>query len=210
MMLASINRSALLLALFAVIATSVIVVTALHTKPKIAANIRHAEARALLAIIPDDHHDNDMLEDFIIVADANLLGLRDPKKIYLAKRQDQVIAILVPVTARDGYTGDIDMVVGVNRDGSVAGVRVLSHRETPGLGDKIDYKKSPWVDEFIGKSLHNPKKELWKVKRDGGIFDQFTGATVTPRAVTKAVQQALEYVTENYAMIVSDADSQKP
>ncbi len=104
-----------------------------------------------------------------------------------------VIAVIIPATARDGYTGDIDLIIGINADGTVAGVRVLSHRETPGLGDKVDYKKSQWVDGFIGRSLLNPHPEQWAVKRDGGEFDQFTGATITPRAVTKAVKQALEY-----------------
>ncbi len=204
----SISRNALLLSGFAVLTTAIIVVTALTTESRIQANQRHAEESALLAIIPDDHHDNAMLDDFIIVDDQEKLGLRKPKKMYLARQEGRIVAVVVPVTARDGYTGDIDIIVGVNADGTVAGVRVLTHRETPGLGDKIDEKKSRWVDNFSGKSLRNPNQEQWKVKRDGGVFDQFTGATITPRAVTQAVLQALRYVEQNHALF--EQEQEKP
>ena len=201
MLLNSISRNALLLGLFAVVAAVVIVGTLLQTKPLIIDNIRQAQAQALLAIVPDDRHDNDMLKDYIEVDNETLLGLREPENLYIARENGEIVAVIIPVTARDGYTGDIHLLVGVNRDGSVAGVRVLAHRETPGLGDKIDYKKSQWVDGFIGQSLYNPTIEQWNVKRDGGMFDQFTGATVTPRAVTRAVSRALQYFEQQYDVI---------
>jgi electron transport complex protein RnfG len=193
MLLESISRNSILLGLFAVATTAVIAGTFLNTQSAIEENIRNAEKRALLEIVPRQRHDNSMLDDFMAVNDEQQLGLRSEKKLYIAKKSGDVVAVIIPATARDGYTGDIDLIVGINTDGTVAGVRILSHRETPGLGDKVDYKKSQWVDGFIGRSLLNPLKEQWAVKRDGGEFDQFTGATITPRAVTKAVKQALEY-----------------
>ncbi len=189
----SITRNGVLLGLFAVATTAVIAGTYLGTRDTIKANIRAAEMRALLEIVPRDRHDNSMLEDTVAVSDETLLGLREDKVIYRARQQGEVVAVIIPATARDGYTGDIDLIVGVNRDGSVAGVRVLQHRETPGLGDAVDRKKSDWVNGFTGKSLLSPKAEQWAVKKDGGVFDQFTGATITPRAVTGAVHRALQY-----------------
>jgi len=97
------------------------------------------------------------------------------------------------------------MIIGINIDGTVAGVRVLSHRETPGLGDAIDIKKSPWINSFINKSLVNPTVDLWKVKKDKGVFDQFTGATITPRAVTKTVLQTLQYFNQHQQAILKQS-----
>ena len=193
MLIESISRNSILLGIFAIATTAVIAGTYLNTQAAIEENIRIAEKSALVAIVSDERHDNSLLDDYIEVDDEKLLGLRKQKKLYIAKQAGSVVDVIIPSTAREGYTGDIDLIVGINTDGSVAGVRVLSHRETPGLGDKVDYKKSQWVDGFIGKSLLNPLPEQWRVKRDGGEFDQFTGATITPRAVTKAVKQALEY-----------------
>ncbi len=189
----SITRNGVLLGLFAVATTAVIAGTYLGTRDTIKANIRAAEERALLEIVPRQRHDNSMLEDTVPVSDETLLGLREEKVIYRARQQGDIVAVIVPATARDGYTGDIDLIVGINRDGSIAGVRVLQHRETPGLGDAVDRKKSDWVEGFVGKSLLSPKAEQWAVKKDGGVFDQFTGATITPRAVTGAVHRALQY-----------------
>ena len=115
----------------------------------------------------------------------------------------EFVGAILPATARDGYTGDINMIVGITEDGTISGVRVLSHRETPGLGDQVDYKKSHWVDGFLGKSLSNPEESKWAVKKDKGVFDQFTGATITPRAVTNAVHKALQYYDANKAQIIN-------
>jgi electron transport complex protein RnfG len=112
-----------------------------------------------------------------------------------------VVAAIIPVTAPDGYTGAIDLIVGVNADGSIAGVRTLSHKETPGLGDKVDLKKSDWILGFNGRSLDNPKPRGWAVKKDKGVFDQFTGATITPRAVIAATLRALQYADANSATL---------
>ncbi len=198
MLVQSISRNSLLLALFAVCTTALIAGTFLFTKDKITLQKRMAEERALLEIVPRSRHDNSMLDDTLDAGpDAEGLGLAEDRKIYLARAEGQVVAAIIPAAAPDGYSGVIDMIVGVNRDGSIAGVRVLAHRETPGLGDKVDLKKSDWIMDFDGRSLQNPKQEGWAVKKDKGVFDQFTGATITPRAVVSATFRVLQYVEAN-------------
>ena len=194
----SITRNSVLLALFAVCTTVLISGTYLLTRDRIALEKRHAEERALLEIVPRDMHDNSMLDDVIPVGPAAAgLKLAEDKRIYLARQNGEVVTAIIPVTAPDGYTGAIDLVVGVNRDGSIAGVRVLSHRETPGLGDKIDLKKTDWILGFDGRSLGNPEPARWAVRKDKGDFDQFTGATITPRAVVAATLRGLQYADAN-------------
>lgn len=206
----AIGKNGILLGIFAIVTTAVIASTYLGTRERIRDNIRHAEASALLEIIPEERHDNDMLETARVIDDAEYLGLREAKHYYVATRDGRPTAVILPATARDGYTGDIDLIVGINRDGSVAGVRVLSHRETPGLGDQIDYKKSHWVDGFIGRSLGDPVEARWTVKKDGGVFDQFTGATITPRAVSRAVYRALKYFEANRQRLFAQYTQQEP
>ena len=194
----SITRNSLLLAVFAVCTTLLIASTHLLTKERIAEEKRKAEEKALLQIVSRDRHDNSMLDDVISVGpEAAGLNLAEDKRIYIARQGSEVVAAIIPVTAPDGYTGEIELVVGVNADGSIAGVRALSHRETPGLGDKIDLKKSDWILGFEGRSLSNPTAKGWAVKKDKGVFDQFTGATITPRAVVAATLRALQYADAN-------------
>jgi electron transport complex protein RnfG len=186
------------LGLFAVLTTNIIAGTYLGTRERIAEEQRKAEEKALLEIVPTARHNNSMLDDTIPVGPADaLLGLRIEKRAFVARMDGHPVAVILPATAADGYSGDIDLIVGINSDGSVAGVRALAHKETPGLGDKVDIKKSNWVLGFNGRSLDNPVPEQWAVKRDKGVFDQFTGATITPRAVTAAVKRSLEYFTAN-------------
>ncbi len=194
----SITRNAVLLGLFAVATALLLAGSYLLTKDRIAEEVRKAEEKALLEIVPRSRHDNSMLDDTLPVGpDSSGLGLRSDPQIYLARQSGQVVAAIVPATARDGYSGDIDFIVGVNRDGTIAGVRVLSHKETPGLGDKVSLKKSEWVLDFNGRSLENPGAGGWAVKKDGGVFDAFTGATITPRSVVNATRRVLEYVDSN-------------
>ena len=193
----SMTRNGLLLGLFAVATTATIAGTYLGTRELISENQRHAEQSALLEIIPADRHDNHLIDAGIPVDDSLLLGLRQPRTAYVARQDGSAVAVILPVVARDGYTGDIDMIVGINADGSVAGVRVLAHRETPGLGDKIELKKSDWIRSFDGRSLQSPPPEQWTVRKDGGVFDQFTGATITPRAVSQAVARSLTYFNDH-------------
>jgi len=202
----SISRNSILLAVFAVCTTLLISGTYLLTKDRIALAQREAEEKALLQIVPVSRHNNSMLDDIIAVGSATEgLGLKTSKQIYLARQDDRVIAAIFPVTAADGYSGDIDLIVGINADGSIAGVRALAHKETPGLGDKVDLNKSDWILGFNGKSLSNPLPEKWAVKKDKGEFDQFTGATITPRAVVGATLRTLQYAQANYEKIFKPA-----
>ncbi|MDP5063322.1 MAG: electron transport complex subunit RsxG [Haliea sp.] len=191
----SITRNSALLALFALFTALLIAGTWLATRDSIALEQRHAEEKALLEVIPRGRHDNSMLDDTrLLTPEATQLGLREPRPMYIARNAGEVVAVIVPVVARDGYSGDIELIVGVNADGSIAGVRTVKHRETPGLGDKVDLRKSSWILSFSGRSLANPEPAKWGVLKDGGAFDQFTGATITPRAVVAAVQRALVFV----------------
>jgi electron transport complex protein RnfG len=206
----SISRNSILLGAFALFTTLLIAGTYLQTKDRIAIEERRAEEKALLQIVPNARHNNSMLDDTITVDESNVeLGLRTQKSIYLARQDGTTVAAIIPVTARDGYSGDINLIVGVNVDGTIAGVRALSHRETPGLGDKVDLKKSDWVLGFNGKSLVNPTIAQWTVKKDKGEFDQFTGATITPRAVVAATLRALQYAQANKTAIFADEQVQK-
>ena len=209
-LLAAISRNSLLLGIFATATGVLIATTWIQTRDDIARSIRAAEARQLLEIFPEGSHDNDMVEDhFSLPASTPLLGLRDTRRGFIARNQGEVVGVILPATAQDGYSGDIDLLVGITRAGTLAGVRVVSHRETPGLGDAIDLKKSDWILGFDRASLEAPVKTRWLVKKDGGEFDQFTGATVTPRAVVTAVRKALEYHQSNRAALFGpDGDVQ--
>lgn len=203
----SITRNSLLLALFAVCTTALITGTYLLTKNDIAQQKRLAEEKALLEIIPRTQHDNSMLDDTIAVGPEDAgLGLKEEKRVYIARQNGKVVAAIVPVVAPDGYTGEIGLIVGVNTDGTIAGVRALTHRETPGLGDKVDVKKSDWMLGFVGRSLRNPALEGWAVKKDKGVFDQFTGATITPRAVVAATLRALQFTEANRKVLFDEPD----
>jgi len=192
----SIVKSSLLLGIFALVTTAVLAFTAELTKEHITKAEREARQKALFDILPRTSHNNDLLTEVIQVPnDAwSGLGLKNGGEIHVARRADNRVALIIPAIAPDGYSGEIRLIVGVNADGTIAGVRILDHHETPGLGDKIDVQKSPWVLAFNGKSLQNPISSQWKVKKDGGKFDQFAGATITPRAVVNQVRQVLEFV----------------
>ncbi|MBL6703606.1 MAG: electron transport complex subunit RsxG [Luminiphilus sp.] len=189
---------AILLASFTALGSGLISAVYEETKVPIAKAERAAEAKQLLEIFPQSSHDNELIDDgFVIAANDALLALREPGTGYRARRGNAVSGIIIPATARDGYSGDIRLLVGINSDGMIAGVRILGHRETPGLGDKIELRKSNWVLSFNDKTLSNPTPTSWAVTKDGGEFDAFTGATVTPRAVVAAVRKALEYSNNN-------------
>lgn len=194
----SITRNGLLLGLFALVTATVVAGTWQLTREDIAEQKRRAEERALLEVVPAALHDNRMLDDTLPLPSSTPgLGLRQDRQLWLARRDGTTTAVVIPVVARDGYSGDVELIVGVQADGRISGVRVLSHRETPGLGDKVDTGKSDWIHSFRGRALDNPPAEGWAVRKDGGVFDQFTGATITPRAVVAATRRALVFVNEN-------------
>lgn len=185
--------SSAFLFLFAVIGTAMVAYTYTNTEQRIADNERMALLRTISDLIPAENYDNDVFHDIIEVRNKELLGSDKPVPVYRARKKGWPVAAILSPTAPDGYNGTIHLLVAVNLDGTLAGVRVLGHRETPGLGDAIESGRSDWIAGFNSRSLGNPPSEDWKVKRDGGVFDQFTGATVTPRAVVKAVHKALLY-----------------
>ncbi len=185
--------SAVLLFLFAVLGSGLVAFMHDNTAARIAENQRRALLRSLNELVPRDQYDNDIYTDIIYVRDAELLGTRDPVPVYRARLNGWPVAAVFAPLAPDGYNGNIRLLVAVKMDGTLAGVRVLAHRETPGLGDHIESERSDWILGFNGKSLRHPSVENWKVKRDGGVFDQFTGATITPRAVVAAVKNTLLY-----------------
>lgn len=205
----SIGKNSLLLGAFALVTAGVLAGTYQLTRGQIANSERAAAQHALLEIIPKERHDNDLLADTLPVPEDSLeqLGLDTPADIHLARQDGEVTAIIVPAVAPDGYSGDIRMIVGINRDGTVAGMRVLTHRETPGLGDKVELKKSDWVLGFNGKSLGDPEPDQWQVKKDGGAFDQFTGATITPRAVVNQVRKVLVFVDAHRELLFADPET---
>jgi Na+-translocating ferredoxin:NAD+ oxidoreductase subunit G len=148
---------------------------------------------SLEEVVPAELHDNSLLSDTITLpsADANI-GAAETV-VYLAKNQGAISAVCFKFVATDGYAGPISLVMGIDRNGEILGVRVIAHVETPGLGDKIEISKSKWALSFNGKSLNNLTVEQWAVKKDGGVFDQFAGATITPRKVVQAIKRGLEF-----------------
>jgi electron transport complex protein RnfG len=187
--------STVLLALFGLVGTALVALVFEGTQDRIAANIEAATLANLNEILPAERYDNAILEDTVELSDPLLGG--DDQRVYRARREGKPVAAVFTVVARDGYAGDIHMLVGVQADGEVAGVRVIRHRETPGLGDDIEAARSDWILDFDGRSLGDPPREDWAVRRDGGIFDQFTGATITPRAVVHAVRNTLMYFEDH-------------
>ncbi len=186
--------SGLLVWLFAVLGTAIVSVTEHQTHDRIIENERLALLKNLFELIPPERFDNDLSHDIIILQASKLLGNTREQVAYRARKNNQPIAIIFNATAHNGYNGDIDLLIAVNVDGSIAGVRAVKHKETPGLGDPIDIKKSNWITQFDLKSLVNPSTQSqWAVKKDGGEFDQMTGATITPRAIVGTVRQTLEY-----------------
>ena len=185
----AIRRSAIGLGLFAIITGGTIALTQGLTKDRIQEQAARAEARALFEIIPESQHDNDLLKDVVTLPASERLPVEGPVRAWVARKDGRPIGMILPTVAPDGYSGNIRLLVGLDLQGRVLGVRVTSHKETPGLGDRIETRKSDWIYAFDGKSLGNPAPNAWNVKKNGGIFDQFTGATITPRAVVKAVQK---------------------
>ncbi|MCG8435039.1 MAG: electron transport complex subunit RsxG [Gammaproteobacteria bacterium] len=189
--------SSLLLGGFAVAGAALLAWTESQTRDRIANNIRRQILDSLYEVLPRETHNNDLINASFEVTDSELLGTDEPVTIYLATMDGRPVGALLNTVAPNGYTGAIKLLVGIYYDGRLAGVRVVEHRETPGLGDQIEITKTDWITHFAGKSLNDPIPQLWAVKRDGGVFDQFTGATVTPRAVVKAVKNTLIYFDAN-------------
>lgn len=182
-----------ILAGFALAAALLLGIADLATRGVIQTRLEEDLKASLEEVVPAELYDNNLLSDILTVpsSDANL-GAAETV-VYLAKKQGVVNAVSFKLAAPDGYAGPISLVMGVDKNGEILGVRVIAHVETPGLGDKIEISKSKWVLSFNGKSLNNLTVEQWAVKKDGGVFDQFAGATITPRKVVQAIKRGLDF-----------------
>ena len=185
--------TALNLLVFALIGTALLALTYQLTHDPIARSEENEKLKLVTQIAPADAYDNDIIKSTAQLPADELLGSNDTTIAYLGRLKDQPSIAVMQVVAPDGYAGKIALIVSIHSDGKVGGVRVISHKETPGLGDYIDIAKNKWITVFDGKSLDDPKDANWKVKKDGGSFDYMAGATITPRAVVKAVHKALQY-----------------
>lgn len=203
-MKATLLKSGLMLALFALLGAELVSFSYEATREQIAANQRAVLLRSLTELIPAQLYDNDLLFDTKAIRNAALLGTNKPVTLYRAFKDGQPSAVAFMPIAPNGYGGPIKLLVAIKTDGTLLGARVIEHQETPGLGDGIEAKRSPWIQVFNGKSLTNPEPKHWQVKRDGGAFDQFTGATITPRAVVKAVYRSLLFYQSNHAEIFAE------
>jgi len=183
------------LALFALVSSTIVAFTAQQTDPTIIENERQALLKTLNVMIAHERYNNDIISDTIEAYSPKLLGSKKPITIYRARMDRRPIAAIISTQAPDGYNGTIKLLVAINYNNTIAGVRVVAHKETPGLGDAIEARRSDWIEAFAQRSLKNPQPSVWKVKKDGGQFDQLTGATITPRAIVNAVYNTLTYFT---------------
>ncbi len=197
MMLPAISRNALLLAIFAIVCTGAIALISVLTRPIILEQEQIALQNNINELIKPDRYDNKIIETCFTVVDSELLGDEIPKQIFIATKYNEPVAALIQTSTFKGYSGEIKLLVGIYTDGTVAGVRINSHTETPGLGDKIQTNKSDWILSFDGQEYQDSADDNWEVKKDGGSFDAFTGATITPRAVVHAVRDTLIYFEQN-------------
>lgn len=186
-------RSGLQLALAALLATVLLAGTYALTRDRILASEHRVQLQALAVVLPPPRYDNDPIADTVQVQAEAWLG-QSSATVHRASLGGQPSALVLDVVAPDGYSGPIRMLVAVADDGRVLGVRVSAHRETPGLGDDIEAGRSDWITRFTGLRLGDPPAERWRLRRDGGDFDQFAGATLTPRAVVAAVRRSLAFV----------------
>ncbi len=206
-MFASIKTNGLVLALFALVCTSVVAITQAVTKDQIARQEQQQLLKIINQLLPASGHNNDIFQSCKLITNEQFLGSSEPQRVFIAKQDDEIVGYAVEGIAPAGYNGKIKLVVGINTDNAITGVRVLSHNETPGLGDKVDRRKSNWVDSFVGRKLTEENDATWAVKKDGGDFDSFTGATITPRAVLASVKNILIFSNEGQLAQLKNAPS---
>jgi electron transport complex protein RnfG len=192
-----------ILAGFALLASVLLGVTNCSTEDTIQQRLNEDLIKSLEEVVPAALHDNDMLQDTLTIPSADFNIGANETTVYLAKKSGKVTAVCFKFIAPDGYSGAINMIMGVDRDGNILGVRVLSHKETPGLGDKIEAAKSDWILNFAGRSLDNLTSAQWAVKKDGGVFDQFAGATITPRKSVQATYRGLQLFKAHQAQLIN-------
>lgn len=204
----AIRRSAIGLGIFAVFTAGIIAVTQTLTADRIDTNQREFEARSLYDLTPESLRDNDLLEtaypiDLPTLTDTALLRLNRDATWYQARKDGAVTAVILPLVAPEGYTEPIRLIAAIDASGTLLGVRVITHKETPGLGDQIETSKSDWIFSFDGQSFETIEPDQWQVKKDGGAFDQMTGATITPRAIVRALARTLTFFETNRSVLLS-------
>ena len=191
------SKTAITLIAFAVVFTALLAFVFQITKLPIEKSEAAARLSLFRQIVPQSMHNNDLLTDTVTIAPNDLLGNKQPTIANRARIDNAPAAVIIEAIAHDGYSGDIKLLIAIKADGSISGVRVLAHKETPGLGDYIDIAKDNWIKLFDNESLLKTAEPRWKVKKDGGEFDYMAGATITPRAIVKAVHKALQYFEAN-------------
>ncbi len=201
-------RTALILFLFVLVFTSLLSGAYLWTLPSIEAAAAEEKMKLIDAVLPRDRYDNKLLDDAVTLDAAPELGLGEPARILRARKGGRVEALVLEAVAPDGYAGRIRLLLALRPDGEVIGVRVIAHKETPGLGDYIEPQKDrnkarPWITQFDGLNPATIDAHAWQVRKDGGRFDSVAGATVTPRAVIKAVRKAGLFVAANRERILA-------
>jgi electron transport complex protein RnfG len=196
-------RAAFVLAIAALMAVGLVAIVHDRTEPQIEASRRAAQLKQLAAILGGVAYDNDPLTDVLVMRDREYLGTDEPLTAHRVRRGSEPVAVLLNAVAPDGYAGALGLLVAVDAQGRLLGVRVLEHRETPGLGDFVEERRTDWIHQFSGRSLDDPRAGRWQVRQDGGDFDAYTGATVTSRAVTCAVRDALTYFARHRAELLA-------
>jgi electron transport complex protein RnfG len=197
------TRTAVILVVFVAAFTAALAVVYNLTKPAIDASAAEEKMRTINEVLPNSLYDNELLADTLTLPATPELGQDDESTVYRGRLKGEPSTLVLEAVAPDGYAGKIRMLLAIRANGEVAGVRVTLHKETPGLGDYIEPKKDknkahPWITQFDGQSIEKmPTANEWKVKKDGGRFDSVAGATVTPRAVVKAVHKAVKFATDN-------------
>lgn len=193
-MLNTMRRHGTILAIFAAGTTALSAAVYTLTKDIIAEQAAIVQKKLLDQVVPSDLYDNDLTKECYLVTNEAILGNKQPRRLYIARKNGEPVAAALETTALDGYSGAIHLLVGADFNGTVLGVRVTEHHETPGLGDKIETRISDWITHLSGKKIESPNDPKWAVKKDGGEFDQFTGATITPRAVVNATKRTAVFM----------------
>ena len=207
-------RTAAILFVFVILFTGLLSAAYLWTKPAIEASAAEEKMKLVDEVLPRAEYDNALLNDTLTLPPTPQLGLDEPSTLYRARLGGKPVALVFEAVAPDGYAGKVRLLVALRADGAVAGVRVTQHKETPGLGDYVEVKKDrnkarPWITQFTGMSLAQVVDNEWKVKKDGGRIEYYAGATVTPRAVSKAVLKAVKWATAHHDQIFAETGATK-
>ncbi len=207
-------RTAAILFVFVIIFTALLSGAYQWTKPAIEASALEEKMKLLNEVLPVSSYDNDLLADKLTLPPTAVLGLKEPSTVYRARLAGQPAALIFEAAAPDGYAGKIRLLIALTADGQVVGVRVTQHKETPGLGDYIDPKKdrnkqSPWINQFSGLALATTVDRDWKVKKDGGHLAHYSGATISARAVSKAVHRAVQWAATAQDGLFADPQGEK-